>query len=203
LPVEPEPITVTPAPPPPDTLLAVTGESARIYRQHQENLAGLRGELVEVNRLRERSGTYSRDLAIAKELFDGMTDDRLEGRGSDQELSRAKDRKESLEAQLGRLHERQHGAELSLQRRLTADIRAILWLELGWLDFQLEVETRAIAQLAVENRREELRSMCAQIAQVSVSYQQKVDSLGERALESLAWSQAAGFAALPEDRVLD
>jgi hypothetical protein len=59
----------------------------------------LRAELAEVVKVRERSATLETDLEVAKELFDRMTYDRLEGRGSDAELIKARDHKDSLEAQ--------------------------------------------------------------------------------------------------------
>jgi hypothetical protein len=92
-------------------------------------------------------------------------------------------------AVLGHLHKRQHAAELSLQRRLAADIRAIARLELGWTGFELDRETERIAQLLVEDRRESLLDVCRQLAEVSKSYSVTISALGERALESFAWSR--------------
>jgi len=87
------------------------------------------------------------------------------------------------------LWKHQHAAELSLQRRLTADIRAIARLEGVWTAFELDRETERFALLIVEGRRESLLENCRVLAQASVSYQAKLDVLGERALESFAWSR--------------
>jgi hypothetical protein len=189
LPPPSEPAAALPPPAP-----VISGESAQIYQQHQTNLAGLRSELAEVTKLREKSGVLLSEVAKASELIDGMADDLLEGHGSNEELGKAKARQDGLEAQLSRLHKRQHAAELSLQRRLSADIRAIARLEGGkveggWIRFQLDRETERIAQLVLEDRRSEFLSVCGQLAEVSKSYAQTISRLGERALESFAWSR--------------
>jgi hypothetical protein len=162
-----------------------------ILAQHQANLAGLRAELEEVVKLREKSSGLLTDLAIASTILDGMADDLLDGRGSDEDLGKAKLRKSSLEAQAARLHERRHAAELSLQRRLTLDITAILRLEGAWTAFELNRETEKLLALFVPDRRESLWEDLARHAHLTISYQSTVASLGEYLQSAGVWSVCA------------
>jgi hypothetical protein len=196
LPDVPEPITVTPQTPPPlAPNPALQGESAGIYQQHQANLSALRAELAEVNRLRETGVVIVTELAEARAAVDRIADELLASRGSDpcrrddEPLGKAAQRKASLGAELERLHKRQHTAELGLQSRLTADIRAIARLEGAWTLFGLDRETDKFLALLVENRRDALWEECRKCAEASISYAATIARLGERPLESFAWSR--------------
>jgi hypothetical protein len=191
LPIEPEPFTVTPGEPRPDPV--PSGDP--VLAQHQANLSALRAELAEVTRLRETGVEIVAELAEARATVDRIADELLASRGSDpcrrddEPLGKAAQRKASLGAELERLHKRQHAAELGLQSRLTADIRAVLRLEGAWTLFGLDRETDKFLAFLVENRRDALWEECRKCAEASISYSATLASLGERPLESFAWSR--------------
>jgi hypothetical protein len=164
---------------------AAARESAVILAQHQTNLKALAAELAEVVRLRERSAAITSECTSQAELLDRLAEDGA----SDEELGVASNRQAGLGVRREHATKHQHAAELSLQRRLSADIKAQARLEWAWTGFVLERETERFSLLIVENQRVGLLETCRQLAQVSISYQGKLDSLGERALESWAWSR--------------
>jgi hypothetical protein len=164
-------------------------DSAVILSRHKENLALLRAELAEVTRLRQTGATLASELESQQQSLDQIAEALLAGQGSDEELGKANLRRASLSAQLEHLSKRQHKAELSLQKRLTPDIRAQARLESFWRGHLLERETAKFSELLLENRRESLLDQCQQLAEASVSYSAALTSLGDAALESFAWSR--------------
>ena len=164
-------------------------DSAVILSRHKENLALLRAELAEVRRLRQTGATLASELETQQQSVDQIAEALLAGQGSDEELGKANLRRASLSAQLEHLSKRQHKAELSLQKRLTPDIRAQARLETAWRDHLLERERAKFSELLLENRREGLLNQCQQLAEASIAYSAAITTLGEAALESFAWSR--------------
>jgi hypothetical protein len=175
--------------PKPEPMPALEREMAReseaIFGQHQENLSALTASLADVTRLRERSAAISAECARQAALIDRLAE---EG-ASDEELGVASNRQAGLQVRREHAWKHQHAAELSLQRRLSADIKAQARLEWAWTGFVLDRETERFSLLIVEGRRDSLLETCRQLAQVSISYETKLAGLGERALESFAWSR--------------
>jgi hypothetical protein len=167
----------------------VERDSAVVLAMHQANFKALSAEREEVVRLHDRSAGMTAELSGQVWLIDRMAEELLAGGGSDEELGRANIRQSSLEKQLERLSKHQHAAELSLQKRLTPDIRAIARLEGAWTLYLLDQETERRLGELVENRRDALWEECRKCAEASKSYQSSVASLGERVLESWAWSR--------------
>jgi hypothetical protein len=164
-------------------------DSAVILQRHKDALAHLRKELAEVTRLRTTGATLLSELDNQSAIVDQIAEGLLAGQGSDDELGKANIRRASLAAQIERLRVHQHKAELSLQRRLTPDIRAVARLETAWRDHLLERETQKIAELLVESKRDGMLDHCQQLAEASISYSAAITSLGDAALESYAWSR--------------